>query len=207
VIAKRDHCFRFASVKQRAFHGCRLTAALAGYFQVCMISTSESSALSAWEETMRSLMFLVVAATVFVGCQRSESSPASPEGKVIRVLTDRTSSHLNNIFAYYEKETGVKVETNYTGDNQLARLAQRPKEADLIVTKNADLTHQQAVLTKRIVMAIQHAGYGLTCRWAQNTVLTGLDCMCKIVHTKTYVALQVGRGQKPCKQSQTRSQF
>ncbi|OGQ89589.1 MAG: hypothetical protein A2289_20390 [Deltaproteobacteria bacterium RIFOXYA12_FULL_58_15] len=84
-------------------------------------------------------MFLVVATTMFVGCQRPESSPASPEGKVIRVLTDRTSSHLDNIFAYYEKETGVKVETHYTGDGLLARLTERPQEADLIVTKNADL--------------------------------------------------------------------
>jgi len=57
----------------------------------------------------------------------------------LRVLTDRTASHLENIFKYYEQAHGVKIHTNYVGDGMLARLERRPLEADLVVTKNAAL--------------------------------------------------------------------
>ena len=57
----------------------------------------------------------------------------------LRVLTDRTASHLENIFKYYEQAHGVKIHTNFVGDGMLERLERRPLEADLVVTKNAAL--------------------------------------------------------------------
>ncbi len=62
------------------------------------------------------------------------------EGRAeVRVLTDRTESHLENLFKYYEQERPVKIAVNYVGDSLLTRLKTRPKEADLVVVKNADL--------------------------------------------------------------------
>jgi iron(III) transport system substrate-binding protein len=61
------------------------------------------------------------------------------ETPTIRVITDRTASHLEDIFKYYEKANNVKIVTNFVGDGLLARLESRPREADLVVTKNTDL--------------------------------------------------------------------
>ena len=72
---------------------------------------------------------------VALACACQKQGP--PES--IRVLTDRTASHLENIFAYYEEATGLRVETNFVGDGLLTRLERRPREADVVVTKNADL--------------------------------------------------------------------
>jgi iron(III) transport system substrate-binding protein len=68
-----------------------------------------------------------------MGCTRKDAP------KEVRVLTDRTASHLETIFEYYEKAHGVKINTNFVGEGLLARLEARPQEADLVITKNADL--------------------------------------------------------------------
>jgi iron(III) transport system substrate-binding protein len=79
------------------------------------------------------LTLIVVTVVLLLGCSHKD------ERVEIRVLTDRTASHLENLFKYYEKENQVKIAVNYVGDSLLARLDTRPKEADLVITKNADL--------------------------------------------------------------------
>ncbi len=57
----------------------------------------------------------------------------------IRVLTDRTESHLAPLFAEFERATGLAVRVVYLDKGLLARLESRPTEADLVITKDADL--------------------------------------------------------------------
>ena len=76
---------------------------------------------------------LALTALLAVGCRCSGGDPS------IRVLTDRTASKLENLFKFYEDERQVKIAVNFVGDALLTRLAERPKEADLVITKNADL--------------------------------------------------------------------
>jgi len=87
----------------------------------------------------RTLRAGLALAFVLVLCHCRAASTPAPAATEIRVLTDRTASHLEDIFTYYEKAAGVKVVTNFVGDGLLERLERRPKEADLVVTKNADL--------------------------------------------------------------------
>lgn len=57
----------------------------------------------------------------------------------IRVLTDRTESHLAPLFAEFERTTGIAVRVVYLDKGLVARLESRPTEADLVLTKDADL--------------------------------------------------------------------
>jgi iron(III) transport system substrate-binding protein len=57
----------------------------------------------------------------------------------IRVLTDRTESHLAPLFADFERTTGIAVKAVYLDKGLVARLESRPTEADLVTTKDADL--------------------------------------------------------------------
>jgi iron(III) transport system substrate-binding protein len=57
----------------------------------------------------------------------------------IRVLTDRTESHVAPLFAAFEKASGIAVVAVYLDKGLLARLESRPTEADLVITKDADL--------------------------------------------------------------------
>jgi len=59
-------------------------------------------------------------------------------GGTVRVITDRTETHLKPLFALFEKNTGIKVETIYVGKGMMARATSRPKEADLVISKTAD---------------------------------------------------------------------
>ncbi|MCP4601616.1 MAG: extracellular solute-binding protein [Proteobacteria bacterium] len=68
-----------------------------------------------------------------LGCGQSETR------EEIRVITDRTASHLEKIFKYYEEAHKVKIAVNFVGDSLLTRLRRRSQEADLVVTKNAQL--------------------------------------------------------------------
>jgi iron(III) transport system substrate-binding protein len=57
----------------------------------------------------------------------------------IRVLTDRTESNLKPIFDIYEKAKGVKISVVYLDQGLIERLQSRPEEADLVITKDAEL--------------------------------------------------------------------
>jgi len=101
---------------------------------------------------------LITLAIVLTGCPEAQRSapPASKSATPgatatatatataatpteIRVLTDRTASHLQLLFDEYNKATGNKVVANFVDQGLLARLAARPNEADLVITKNAYL--------------------------------------------------------------------
>lgn len=73
----------------------------------------------------------VLLALLAAGCQ--------DDPQQIRVLTDRTASHLQTIFDEYTKQTGVRIVANFVDEGLLARLESRPGEADLVVTKNGYL--------------------------------------------------------------------
>ena len=67
-------------------------------------------------------------------CSR-EKSP----GDEIRVLTDRTEAHLTPIFSAYEQATHVSIKTVYLDKGLISRLESRPTEADVVITRDADL--------------------------------------------------------------------
>ena len=62
-----------------------------------------------------------------------------PARREIRVLTDRTEAHLAPLFADFERATGLVVKAVYLDKGLVARLESRPTEADLVITKDADL--------------------------------------------------------------------
>jgi len=57
----------------------------------------------------------------------------------IRVITDRTESHLKPMLARFQVTTGIAVETIYLDQGLLERLAARPTEADVVITRDAEL--------------------------------------------------------------------
>ena len=57
----------------------------------------------------------------------------------IRVLTDRTEAHLKPGFAAFEAISGHKINTVFVDQGLLGRLESRPLEADVVITKDADL--------------------------------------------------------------------
>ena len=75
---------------------------------------------------------LSVIAAVALSCLTFASASA---GDTLRVITDRTESHLAPLFQYYEKTTGVEIKALYVDKGLLPRLQARPTEADLVITK------------------------------------------------------------------------
>lgn len=64
---------------------------------------------------------------------------AFAEDTIIRVLSDRTPSHLEPLFEQFESGTGYTIEAVFVDDGLLARLKARPTEADVIITSTADI--------------------------------------------------------------------
>jgi iron(III) transport system substrate-binding protein len=62
-----------------------------------------------------------------------------PKSAEIRVITDRTESNLAPLFAAYEESTGNTVKAVYVDQGLVSRLESRPEEADIVITKDADL--------------------------------------------------------------------
>ena len=61
----------------------------------------------------------------------------------VRVLTDRTDDGtMRPLFEAFEKETGIRVQAVFIDDGLLSRLASRPAEADLVITKDAEIAEQ-----------------------------------------------------------------
>lgn len=56
----------------------------------------------------------------------------------VRVLTDRTETHIKPLFEVFTKESGIQVEAVYVKKGLLPRLQARPTEADIVITKTAD---------------------------------------------------------------------
>jgi iron(III) transport system substrate-binding protein len=80
------------------------------------------------------LAVTVVAAILLIAIPGRRKAPGE-----VRVLTDRTESHLAPVFAAFEKHSGAHVRPVYLDKGLLARLESRAGEADVIITKDADL--------------------------------------------------------------------
>ena len=58
--------------------------------------------------------------------------------ETLKVLTDRTESHLKPLFDHYTRETGVKIQAVYLSKGMSARLEAQPNEAHVVITKNVE---------------------------------------------------------------------
>lgn len=56
----------------------------------------------------------------------------------VRVLTDRTESHLAPLLEHFQETSGITVEAVYVDKGLLPRLQAQPTEADLVITKTAE---------------------------------------------------------------------
>jgi len=56
----------------------------------------------------------------------------------IRVITDRTESHLKPLFAKFQEASGIAVEAIYVEKGLLTRLQANPSEADVVITSAAE---------------------------------------------------------------------
>ncbi|MCB2101977.1 MAG: ABC transporter substrate-binding protein, partial [Rhodobacterales bacterium] len=67
-------------------------------------------------------------------------APAAPAAAdEIRVMSDRTPSHLEPLFARYQETTGVKISPVFVEKGLVSRVQARPTEADVIITSTADI--------------------------------------------------------------------
>ncbi|MBN2442580.1 MAG: ABC transporter substrate-binding protein, partial [Spirochaetales bacterium] len=77
------------------------------------------------------LIILMLCSVLFV---MSCSGP-----KELRVITDRTESHLSPLINYYTQKTGTKVSAVFVDSGLLPRLEARPDEADVVITKTINI--------------------------------------------------------------------
>ncbi len=80
---------------------------------------------------------LNVLCILFLSCIALTSIQA--ENAELKVLTDRTETHLKDLFDYYTKKTGVKISAVYLESGLLARLESRPSEPDIVITSTCNL--------------------------------------------------------------------
>jgi iron(III) transport system substrate-binding protein len=67
------------------------------------------------------------------------SVTAGAADATVKVLTDRTESNLRPLFNAFEKQTGVKVQAVFLEEGLLERLKSRQGEAEVVITKDAEL--------------------------------------------------------------------
>ena len=68
------------------------------------------------------------------------SAKSKYDGVEIKVLTDRTSDGLMQpLFDAFERDTGIEVDAVFLDEGLVARLESRPTEADVVITKDAEL--------------------------------------------------------------------
>lgn len=60
----------------------------------------------------------------------------------IRVITDRTESHLTPLFKHFEETTGIEIEAVFVNKGLLPRMKARPTEADVVITKTLENMEQ-----------------------------------------------------------------
>lgn len=84
------------------------------------------------------MLFRAIYALFLALVTLTSTSVAFSAGEV-RVITDRTPSHLQPLFEQYEKGTGTKINAVFVDEGLIARLAARPTEADLVITSTADI--------------------------------------------------------------------
>ena len=65
-----------------------------------------------------------------------------PKGSEVRVMTDRTSNHLQPLWAMFQEDTGITVKSVYLKKGLVNRFRARPREADVVLVKNIFLLEQ-----------------------------------------------------------------
>lgn len=82
---------------------------------------------------MKSFLFAIIALHAVVAC-----GPASAS-EPVRVLSDRTESLLKPLFEVFTRQTGIPVTAVYMDKGLIDRVAGNPTEADVLITKDAEL--------------------------------------------------------------------
>lgn len=59
-------------------------------------------------------------------------------GEPLRVITNRTESHLAPLLAQFQRDTGIAAQAIYVDKGLLARLQAQPTEADVVITAEAE---------------------------------------------------------------------
>lgn len=81
---------------------------------------------------MRLFWKVVMCMSFFCGFTYSHASQ-------LRILTDRTESHLTPLIEKFEQEYGQKIKVLFVGKGLVARVENRPQEADIVIVKTADI--------------------------------------------------------------------
>lgn len=79
-------------------------------------------------------MLLTIVATIALSFAAGQQANAQ---ETVRVITDRTESHLKPLFDRFEKDTGIAVHAVYVDKGLMPRLEAQPTEADLVISKTA----------------------------------------------------------------------
>jgi len=84
---------------------------------------------------------LALIAAVSTGAWAAKPSAKSKyDGVEIKVITDRTSDGLMQpLFEAFERDTGIEIDAVFLDEGLVARIESRPTEADVIITKDAEL--------------------------------------------------------------------
>lgn len=88
---------------------------------------------------MSHFIFVGNSNTIALASANSKTKAEKTETKVLRILSDRTQSHLLPFFQKYKDRTGVEIQSLFVEKGLLARLQASPREADIVITKDADL--------------------------------------------------------------------
>jgi len=89
-------------------------------------------------KTSLALTLIAVACTGAYAAKPSAKSKY--DGVEIKVLTDRTSDGLMQpLFEAFERDTGIEIEAVFLDEGLVARMESRPTEADVVITKDAEL--------------------------------------------------------------------
>jgi iron(III) transport system substrate-binding protein len=79
-------------------------------------------------------------AALGAGAFAAKPAKSKYDGVEIKVLTDRTSDGLMQpLFEAFERDTGIEVEAVFLDEGLVARLESRPTEADVVISKDAEL--------------------------------------------------------------------
>ena len=95
---------------------------------------------SSFKITALALATLLLAAAAPAQAQAQTQAPTQPAQRVLRLISDRTDQGtLRPMLDAFEARSGAKVEGVFMDQGLINRLESRPTEADLIITKDAEL--------------------------------------------------------------------
>lgn len=86
---------------------------------------------------MKKIVLLCLVAFFAIGMLNAQDQNA--QVKELRVLTDRTETHLQALFDNYTKMTGIKISAVFLESGLLPRLQARADEADLVITSTENI--------------------------------------------------------------------